>query len=101
MSSLLSLDLSSKTGWAYFVDNKLISFGLIESPVKEFSINGHVEQTPDYPFNLIDCAEAISTQVAEQCYTLNPDAVVIENTVKGRNRHSQRLLRMDTFIFIE
>ena len=101
MSILLSLDLSSKTGWACFEDNKLVSYGLIECPVKDFSINGHVEQTPNYPFNLIACANEISDEVAKQCYSLNPGVVVIENTVKGRNRHSQRLLRMDTLVSVE
>ena len=61
---------------------------------------GHIEKTSNYPWNLLETAQDIGTRVSELCYSIAPDIVVIENTVRGRNRHAQRVLRLDPSLFV-
>lgn len=106
---VLALDASTKTGWALFVDGKLTDSGAL-APVKvtNFNVNDHdTQKKPEYPFNIVDAAETVANQVVELVNRVfhpmppatSPDRlIVIENTNKGRNRHTQRLLE---FIHME
>ena len=99
---VLSLDLSTSTGWALFEDDKLIAHGRLEQiHVKDFNVNAHPNKSSAYPANIIDAAKKIAALVREQLDTHRPDHVVVENTVKGRNRHTQRILEFIHFTVLE
>ena len=83
---LMGLDLSTKTGWSIVDDGKLICFGtVVEKPDGN---NSH----PSYPHNYIECAKTIARRVATLVRCNLPEMVIIEETNKGKNRFSQKLL---------
>lgn len=95
MSKVLSLDLSTKSGWALFIDGKLDSYGLIRVKVEDFNVNSKPgpEKSPKYPWNIMDAANGMGQKILELTSEHIPDTIVIENTVKGsKNRHTQRIL---------
>lgn len=90
---VLSLDLSTHTGWAFFENKKLISYGVITLDISGFDINGKPEKNPQYPFNFITRAEQLASSIETNLINkYKPNFIVIENTILGRNRHAQRLL---------
>jgi hypothetical protein len=99
---VLSLDASTKSGWALFVDGTLSESGAL-TPVKieDFNVNKDPQKSPKYPYNIVRGAQQITAQVLElvrKCGKL--DVVVIENTNKGRNRHTQRILEFMHFCIL-
>jgi len=97
MHRLLALDLSTKTGWAFFTstsisDNKslqpfkLEEYGLITLNQKILDFPG------DYPENVKRACWAQTNGVVELIERLRPDTIVIEDTVPGRQALSQRFL---------
>lgn len=97
---LLALDASTKTGWALFVDGKLTESGAL-APVfiEDFNVNKDPQKSPKYPWNVVEGAEKVVEQINALTRLKWPlDAIVIENTNKGRNRHTQRILE---FIHLE
>lgn len=89
---VLAFDLSTKTGWALFEDEELKDKGLTSVFVKDFNVNQRPEKSESYPYNIVDSANKMAANVYGICIIKKPDLVVIENTVKGRNRHTQRIL---------
>ena len=89
---LLALDLSTSTGWACFLDGNLVEYGSFAVSVEDFNVNDHPEKAELYPYNIIRAAEEVTYQTSLIVSRMRPDSVVIENTVKGRNRHTQRIL---------
>lgn len=89
---ILALDISSKTGWAIFDNNKLVEYGLIRVELINFNVNNDPNKQPEYPYNLLKAADEMAAHLGNLIDIHNPDEIVIENTVKGRNRHTQRLL---------
>lgn len=90
---LLALDLSTNTGWALFEDGKLIGHGHLKKVlVKDFNVNNHPNKSKLYPKNIVDAAETVAYEVQTLLVDSSPDCVIVENTVKGKNRHTQRLL---------
>jgi D-alanyl-D-alanine carboxypeptidase len=89
---ILSLDISSKSGWAIHNGDQLIDYGLIRVEIKDFNVNKDVNKSPEYPYNLLDAANEMGQRLLDIVLKTQPDKIVIENTVKGRNRHTQRLL---------
>lgn len=90
---LLCLDLSTSPGWAIMKDGKLLDFGVEKFKVEDFNVNDYPNRSEKYPYNIVDTVE----QVADYIYNIyqsedNIDYVVIENTVRGTNRHTQRVL---------
>jgi len=93
MPRVLALDLSTKTGWAVFDDGVYITSGGTEKVfVDDFNVNAEPNRSPKYPFNIIDAAAEVAAQALALLDEHAPDRVVIENTVKGRNRNTQRCL---------
>jgi hypothetical protein len=92
MATLLSLDLSSKTGWSFWNKNSLQEWGRIDVPIEDFNVNKDPNKSPLYPYNLLDSARNIAESVMQLIQQKQPTHVVIENTVKGKNRHTQRFL---------
>jgi hypothetical protein len=92
MSIILSLDVSTKTGWALFQDGKLTTYGQLHSPIEDFNVNNFPDHSPKYPYNIIDATDSMASQIMELVAKFCPTDIVVENTVKGRNRHTQRCL---------
>lgn len=89
---ILTLDLSTSTGWALLESSlespktiQLIAYG---------NIKAKPSQTQDcYPINYLWCSREIATYVCE-IYRTYPgiDWVIVEDTNKGQQRFSQKLL---------
>ncbi len=97
MRSVLALDLSSKTGWAYFQSTSLSD----NKPLQSFSLKEHGLVKLDkailtyegaYPMNLKRAAWAMTDMVMELIRRLEPTEIVIEDTNPGRQATSQRFL---------
>lgn len=92
MTTTLALDLSSKTGWALYTANDLTEWGRIDVKIEDFNVNDDPNKRPSYPYNLLNAADSIASAVHSLIQVKNPTRIVIENTVKGKNRHTQRFL---------
>ena len=88
----LALDLSTSTGWALFSDSTPESYGSHKIHIADFNVNDYPEREKVYPFNIVDAANEVSYFVIALVMEFEPDIIVIENTVRGRNRHTQRAL---------
>jgi Holliday junction resolvasome RuvABC endonuclease subunit len=88
---VLSLDLSTKSGWSVIQDGKLISYGLVTS-----KIIGD-ETSENYPHNYIAMAKALAEDLLKVAQEIMPDHIVIEETNKGKNRYSQKCLEFIHF----
>lgn len=91
---VLALDVSTKTGWASFLDGKYEKSGsLPQVKVSDFNVNKDPQLAPQYPFNIVRGAEEVANRIVALWSEFDRiDLVVIENTNKGKNRHTQRLL---------
>ena len=83
---ILSLDLSTKSGWALFDNGKLICYGQIKSDYKL------TEEYPHYPKNYLDMAKSMAVEINKKVISSDPCEIVIEETNKGKNRYSQKQL---------
>lgn len=88
---ILSLDLSTKSGWSVIDNGQLIKYGLVRS-----QIEGD-ETSYNYPRNYIAMAKDMATQLREVAIEIKPDIIVIEETNKGKNRFSQKCLEFIHF----
>lgn len=93
---VLALDVSTKTGWALFSDGQLAESGEL-APIKVANFNVQDRETnrrPEYPYNLIDASAKVAEAVEKELFLIHwpLDVVVVENTNKGKNRHTQRIL---------
>ena len=101
---ILGLDVSTKTGWAVLEDGKYVEHGQFKVVVEDFNVNDYPDRSPKYPSNMIKAADEMGKMVLQLVREKKADIVVIENTVKGRNRHTQRILEwihkaiMDDFV---
>ena len=61
--------------------------------VEDFNVNKDPQLSPKYPYNVVDGAARVCGIVRELILKLTPlDIIVVENTNKGKNRHTQRIL---------
>lgn len=74
-----------------------IDIGLLNTKIVNFNVQAEPNKVPEYPYNLVDAANDIAIKVSELAKDIGPDIIVIENTVKGRNRHTQRILEFIHF----
>lgn len=97
---VLALDASTKCGWALFVDGKLVESGaLAPVSIEDFNVNKDPHLSPLYPYNILDGAEDVARLLWNKVRETRPDVVVLENTNKGKNRHTQRILEYIHFSF--
>jgi Holliday junction resolvasome RuvABC endonuclease subunit len=90
---ILSLDLSTKSGWAVFVDGIYEKSGELEKVnVVDFNVNDKPWERPGYPWNIMDAAHAISDDIEKLILQEKPTFIVVENSVKGKNSSTQRLI---------
>ena len=97
---LLALDVSTKPGWAFFKDKKLVRYGTMfaDKEAKDFPF--------PYPFNFICLAEHITGRLCREildpclieCGNLK---VIIEETNPGRNVYSQKKLEFIHYSLIK
>lgn len=92
--TILSLDMSSKTGWACIVSSdeglKLIEYGMIP---KTSEPNGK------YPANYVDWAYQVFGEIQKLIERFKPDTLVIEETVAGSKQvYSQKILEWIHFL---
>jgi len=100
---ILALDASTKTGWALFVDGKLVESGALPPvSVNDFNVNRDPHLSPYYPLNVVHAAETMANKIERLLEVYGPlDAVVVENTNKGKNRHTQRILEFIHFCMLK
>lgn len=88
MERVLSLDISTKTGWA------LILSGDSEYELERYGQVPKIEM-PDgpYPVSFVDWAHLCYGKIVELIDELHPDVLIIEETAGGsKNAHSQKIL---------
>lgn len=91
---ILSLDMSSKTGWALVVSTD-------QGPILEESgiIEKSSEPSGKYPANFVDWAYQVFAEIFRLIQRLNPDVLVIEETVAGSKQvYSQKILEWIHFL---
>lgn len=88
---ILAFDLSTKTGWALFENEKLMCYGQLKSLVRGD------ECSFDYPKNYIEMATVMANEVKKKIESNKPDWIVTEETNKGKNRYSQKQLEFIHF----
>ena len=79
-------------GYSVFEDDHLLKYGLLEVEIEDFNVNKNPDQSSLYPFNIVKAADQMATMIFQIYDWHRPDELIIENTVRGRNRHTQRLL---------
>ena len=89
---IIALDLSTNTGFSILKDSKVIEYGNIQYKVEDFNVQNYPEKSPKYPYNIVESAENIAMDILSLVESYDADFIVIENTVKGRNRNTQRIL---------
>lgn len=94
---ILSLDLSSKTGWAIIVSKdsgiELEEFGVIQKTS---------EPPGQYPSNFVEWAYQIFGEIDALINKFKPDILVIEETVAGSKAvYSQKILEYSHFLLAQ
>ena len=97
MTTVLALDISTKTGWSFFKDGQPVEFGLIQ---KELDWN-----TAPYPQNFVLIAEEMGRKLDELVHRFYSPylTIVVEETNKaGRfgSRHAQKILEFIHLAFL-
>lgn len=94
LKRVLSLDMSSKTGWALIISSdeclKLEEYGMIPKSS---------EPPGKYPSNYVDWAYQVFGEINKLIDRLKPDVLVIEETVAGSKQvYSQKILEWIHFL---
>lgn len=87
---LLSLDLSTSTGWAVFEGTNLVDHGVIIHKTPER------QHHPNYPFNMIGVAKAIATDIVSKCKGAHM-AIIEETNQGGVDRYAQKQIEFIHF----
>jgi hypothetical protein len=90
----LSLDLSSRTGWALWKGHKLQVFGLIEEIIPDFkhNVKSFKDLPHNYPYNLIGAIDRLMDQLEVLFASNSIHFVVVEHTEGSSFRFSQKYL---------
>lgn len=101
--NLLSLDLSTHTGWAYFECGALISVGKFDVKVKNYKgiIKSYSDFPPEYPYNLMEMADAMAQHCVGLWLSLGKPGIVTEHTEGSKHRISQRTLEFIHFALFQ
>lgn len=91
---VLSLDMSSKTGWALITSSDE-GYTLVESGI----IQKSSEPAGQYPSNFVDWAYQVFGEIEALINRLQPNVLVIEETVAGSKQvYSQKILEWIHFL---
>lgn len=94
---ILSLDISTKTGYAYFEDGKLKEYGLIQLKDKEGNVK-KVDDFGSYPENYQLYTLEIANKIKQKMESIVSDdfwedgMIVIEETTKSKAVYTQKML---------
>ena len=107
---VLAFDLSTHTGWAFFISSapilrssqidtskgrfELMDFGL-------FEMEKLPEQFGNYPQNYITAVEIFTDGLVSLVQKFQPDTIVIEETVPGQETYSQKMLDFIHYSFVK
>jgi hypothetical protein len=90
---VLALDASTNTGWAVFDhQGNLIKYGVLTAKAEDFNVNNDPHKSPLYPYNIVTASDHMGLLIRALYDDIPADYIVIENTNKGKNRHTQRQL---------
>lgn len=97
---VLALDISSSAGYAILEKSEkdlpnLLSFGTVAIGKTVFEIS------PNYPNNYYQASMMMGQKLLALVTSFNPDVIIVEQTVKGRNRWSQRYLEWMNLAFLD
>jgi len=95
MYRLLSLDVSSKTGFSVLdieetEDKIVVNISLVEIGLQRMP--RPLDTCGEYPWNYLQACKEMGKVLAELVSRVKPRVVVVEETNKGRARYSQKLL---------
>jgi hypothetical protein len=92
---LLSLDISTNTGYAVYEDGKLIDSGTLwpERSLEEF-------KKDPYPFDYLKFCAYVANNILKKFESVRPDVVVIEETTASQNNLSQKKLEYIHCLFL-
>jgi Holliday junction resolvasome RuvABC endonuclease subunit len=85
---IVSLDISTQTGFAIFDGQKYVKSGTIflDGPT-----TSEIKSKP-YPLSYVERSRAVADVIVDLVSQANPDIVVIEETNKAKARYTQKLL---------
>jgi Holliday junction resolvasome RuvABC endonuclease subunit len=87
----LALDVSTKTGYAILKQDKATQeIILIDHGCKQ--LVKKIAEYGEYPWSYLYASRDLVVQLTELVARINPDVVVVEETNKGQNRYSQKIL---------
>lgn len=87
--NLLSLDISTNTGYAVFKDNEIIALGVITLKSKDID---YKKSSAKSITEMLKKVDELSYQITKLIHDYEIDEVVIEQTNKGRARYTQKFL---------
>jgi hypothetical protein len=88
---VLALDISSKTGWAFFDNNQLKEYGLLE--IKSGS--------KEYPFGITEWSKKNAQAIINLIDSKQVDLIIVERTNSSSFRSSQSFLEYTHCFFID
>jgi len=97
---VLSLDLSTHTGFSCFEgergqEPKLLEYGVIH-------LGKGLDEFGAYPYNYVEAAKEQANNITSKCFGWwSPSLIVIEETNKGKNRYTQKMLEFLHYSLIE
>lgn len=98
-SDLLSLDLSTHTGWAFYKGGVLADVGYFDVKIENYVAN--IRKWTDipsvYPYNLMTAAKFMSSKCITLWHQLGEPNIVTEHTEGSKHRISQRTLEFIHF----
>ena len=96
---IFALDISTKTGWSYFIDGKLVSYGLV-------TMKKRPKDYGKYPENFVEFAQEMATRIKAKMNEVvagdfwDDGMIVIEETTPGRATYPQKILEFIHCLFI-
>lgn len=101
--NLLALDLSTKTGWSYFENDKLMKVGTFTHKVSNYvsNIKSYKDLPDQYPWNMMSTAKEIAMDCINLVNIFNYPYMVIEHTEGSSHRFSQRTLEFIHFAVLD
>lgn len=84
---ILALDLSSRTGWAFYENKVLKEYGVLAADGGVLTAEGL-----KYPWSMVESVMAMKEKIRGLVEKFWPDTVVIEETNLGKQRYSQKFL---------
>jgi len=89
---ILSLDISTKTGWAFFDNCVLSKYGRIDIVDKKFNKIDYKVFSQQTLVGMFFALGNFYRSISKLFKEINPDVIVVEQTNLGRQRISQKML---------